>query len=259
MLTKFFTRFTADLNNFSPSPQYYNNWQVAENQCDGYGTNAILESVVKASRSVSKGDALYERDGVTFQHFAENAHLVSALKHIVKKSGRFQVLDFGGSLGSIYRQHRWFLSDFADFAWCVVEQKHFVETGKRMFENNKLKFETSMAAAFKQYQPNIAILSSSLQRMEQPDAVLNEIAQLDIPYLFIDRMPVIQADENRITRSVFPAKACKASYPSWLFAEKAFKTKLQEKYRIIDEFDAEDKDDMLSNNARLMGFFCEKI
>ena len=139
MLTKLFSRFTSDLNSIStPTPHYYSNWQTAENQCDGYATAPVLESIIKASKAVGQGDALYEREGVTFHKFNENNHLLAALQHIVQVEGRFQVLEFGGSLGSLYRQHRWFLSDFTDFTWCVVEQQRFVETGKRLFENNKL-------------------------------------------------------------------------------------------------------------------------
>jgi putative methyltransferase (TIGR04325 family) len=258
MLTKLFSRFATNSNIISPTPQYYSDWQTAEKQCDGYMNNSILDSIVTASRAVNNGKALYERDGVMFQDFGENAHLVSALKHVAKAEGQFQVLDFGGSLGSIYRQHRWFLSDFKEFIWCVVEQKYFAETGKRMFENNKLKFETNISDAFKQYHPNIAVLSSSLQRLERPFDVLEDIGQLDVPYLFVDRMPVIESNENRIIRSVFPAKSCKTSYPSWLFSEAGFKKKLQQRYRIIEEFEVKDKNDLSIHGSRNMGFFCEK-
>ncbi len=255
LINRFASNFTK-----KTSPKYYNTWQSAENQCDGYSTKAILESVVKASRSVAQGDALYERDGVTYRHFAENAHLVSALKHIAKTKGQFQILDFGGSLGSIYRQHRWFLSDFTDFVWCVVEQKTFVETGKKMFENNKLKFESTISDAYTHYKPNVALMSNALQRVENPFDVLEEVAKFDIPYLFIDRTPVIESAENRITRSIFPAKSCHASYPSWLFSEADFKAKLQKNYRIIEEFDMnEDSKNAHLSGTRQLGFFCEKI
>ena len=258
MFTQLFKRFSTDLNSITtPTPPYFNNWQTAQNQSDGYATDPVLASIVKASRTVAQGDALYDRDGVTYHTFAENAHLVAALRHILEKEGRFQVLDFGGSLGSTYRQHRWFLSDMTDFVWCVVEQSPFVETGKRLFENNKLKFDTTISSAFKQYKPNIALLSNALQRIEQPNAVLDELMQLDIPYLFIDQIPTIKGRENRITQSVFPAKKCKSSYPSWLFAEDVFKEKLQQYYRILDEFDANDAQLNL-NGVRHLGFFCEK-
>ena len=259
MLNELISRLASNFTK-KPTTKYYNTWQSAENQCDGYATTAILESVVKASRSVAKGEALYERDGVTYRHFAENAHLVSALRHIAKTEGQFQVLDFGGALGSIYRQHRWFLNDFTDFVWCVVEQKTFVETGKEMFENNKLKFESSISEAYSHYKPNIALMSNALQRVENPFDVLDEVAKFNIPYLFIDRTPVIESAENRITRSIFPAKSCHATYPSWLFSEADFKKKLQKHYRIIDEFDVnEASENVHLSGSRQLGFFCEKI
>jgi hypothetical protein len=56
MLTKLFSRFTSDLNSITtPTPPFYRNWQTAENQCDGFAAPAILESIVSASRTVSRG------------------------------------------------------------------------------------------------------------------------------------------------------------------------------------------------------------
>jgi putative methyltransferase (TIGR04325 family) len=258
MLTKLFSRFTSDLNSIStPTPPYYSNWQTAENQCDGYAAPAILESIVSATRTVSRGDALYDCDGVAYRNFEENTHLVAALRHVLTSEGRFEVLDYGGSLGSLYRQHRWFLSEYSDFNWCVVEQQPFVETGKRLFENKKLKFEASISDACTLFQPNIAVISNALHRQERPFEVLDKIAQLDIPYLFIDQMPIINATESRITQSVFPARHCNASYPSWLFGETIVKEKLQQYYRILNEFDAQNAK-FPSNGTRHLGFFCEK-
>jgi putative methyltransferase (TIGR04325 family) len=257
MLTKLFSRFTSDLNSLTtPIPQYFTNWQTAAHQSDGYATVPVLESIVKASQAVSQGDALYDRDGVRYHTFAENGHLIKALRYVLEEKGHFQVLDYGGALGSLYRQHRWFLSDFADFVWCVVEQKPFVETGKQLFENKKLKFEATIAEAFEMHRPNIVVISHTLQRIEQPFDVLNDIIKLDIPYLFIE-MPLIKAAENRITQSTFPARSCKATYPTWLFAETEFKEKLQQYYRILNEFDANDAHLNL-NGVRHLGFFCEK-
>ncbi len=258
MLTKLFSRFKTDLNSIStPTPHFYSNWQTAEKQCDGYATAPVLESIVKASRAVAQGDALYERDGVTHHSFAENEQLIAALRHVAEAEGRFQVLDFGGSLGSLYRQHRWFLSDFSDFVWCVVEQNSFVETGKRLFENNKLKFEPSIAEACKKYQPNVVVMSNSLQRMERPFEVLEELAKSDMPYLFIEQTPLIQAADNRITQSFFPAKKCKSSYPTWLFAETKFKEKLSQYYQILNEFEATEAH-LSFDGVRPIGFFCKK-
>ncbi len=235
---------------------YFNNWQTAETQCDSYDSDRILATFTDAAIAVQQGDGMFERDGKIYKHYSENFQLVAALKHVSQTEGQFKVLDLGGAFGNVYRQNRWFLPDSNDLIWCVVEKERFVETGKRLFENNKLKFETTIPEAIDRYHPNIAIVSNALQRMEHPFDVLLELAQSDIPYLFIDRTPVVSSGENRITRSILPAVSDNAYYPSWVFSESNFKEKLQQHYRIINEFDmtANPTDD----NRRL-GFFCAKI
>jgi putative methyltransferase (TIGR04325 family) len=249
MLTKLFTRFT------NKQIQYFTNWQTAEKQCDSYDNEAVLKTFANAALAVGRGDAIYDLDGKTFRRFSENAHLVAALRHVSAAEGQFNVLDFGGALGNIYRQHRWFLSNFNDFIWCVVDKEGFVETGRRLFTSHKLKFETTIPQAVKSYKPNIAVMSNTLQRMERPFDLLNELVEADIPYLFIDRTPVITSLDNRITCSTYPAVSAETAFPSWHFSEEAFKAALQKKYRIITEFNADDK----NLNTRHMGFFCQKI
>jgi putative methyltransferase (TIGR04325 family) len=250
MLTKLFTNFF----NTNDEIKYYKNWQDSNKESTGYDNDAVLESFLKAAIAVGKGSALYESDGKTYNHFADNAHLVSALQHVKKAEGKFQVLNFGGALGGIYRQHRWFLSDFTDFVWCVVDKDRFVEKGKVLFTNNKLKFAFSIKESIDLYQPNIAVLSNVLHRMECPFGVLDELAQSTIPYVFIDLIPVISKAENRVTRSFLPAVNEKTSYPSWHFSEALIKKKLQENYHILGEFDIKDK----KLTTRHVGFFCQK-
>jgi putative methyltransferase (TIGR04325 family) len=249
MLIKLITRF---LN----KTEYFKNWQTAEKQCDSYDSDKILATFADAGLAVEKGAGLFERDGKIYRHYSENTQLVAALKYVNEEKGRFQVLDFGGAFGNIYRQNRWFLPNSSDYIWCVVEQERFVETGKRLFENQKLKFESTIPDAVERYHPNIAVMSNALQRMEHPFDVLDELAKSDIPYLFIDRTPVISSSENLITRSTLPAVSDNTYYPTWVFSESDFKKKLQTHYRIINEFDMDNKN--IEDNRRL-GFFCEKI
>jgi putative methyltransferase (TIGR04325 family) len=250
MLTKLLSNFF----NKNEEIKYYKDWQASDNESTGYDNDAVLETFIKAALAVGKGNALYECDGKTYNHFADNGHLVSALQHMKKTEGKFQVLDFGGALGGVYRQHRWFLSDFTDFVWCVVDKGRFVEKGRVLFTNNKLKFASSIKEAVDLYQPNIAVLSNVLQRMECPFGVLEELAQSAIPYVFIDFIPVISHAENRVTRSFLPAVNDKTAYPSWHFSETLLRKKLQENYRILNEFDIKDK----KLTTRNVGFFCQK-
>ena len=236
--------------------QYYTSWQTAEKACDSsYDDAAVLKTFTNAALAIGNGDGIYDRDGRVHRSFSENAHLVAALRHVTNTQGQFNVLDFGGALGSMYRQHRWSLDKFGDFTWCVVDQAPYVETGKRLFTSNKLKFEPTIPKAVASYQPNIALMSNVLQRVEHPFAILNELAASDIPYLFIDRTPIIRSVNNLITCGTLPAVSEKNTFPAWHFSEAAFKQALQTKYRIINEFNTESKD----TNVRHVGFFCEKI
>jgi putative methyltransferase (TIGR04325 family) len=237
---------------------YFPNWQTAQKQCDSYDSDRIVKTLEDAGLAVEQGGAMFERDGKIFRYYSENIPLVAAIKHVIVAKGSFHVLDFGGAFGNNYRQNRWFLPRSPDYIWCVVEKEQFVERGRRLFAGQKLKFETTIPEAINQYHPNIVVISNVLQRMEHPFDVINELAQTDIPYLFIDRTPVISNCENRITRSSLPAVSDSTYYPTWVFSESEFKKKLQEHYRIINEFDMDSKQEKKAENRRL-GFFCEKI
>jgi putative methyltransferase (TIGR04325 family) len=240
---------------FTKPKEYFTSWQIAEKACDKYDEAVVLNTFINAALAVGKGDAIYDRDGIIHRRFAENPHLIAALQHVSNTEGQFKVLDFGGALGNIYRQHRWSLERFGDFTWCVVDQKQFVETGKRLFTSNKLKFEPTIPEAVASYQPNIAVMSNVLQRVEHPFDVVTELAQANITYLFIDRTPVITSQNNQVTRGTLHAVGENMSFPAWHFSEVAFKKALQTKYRIINEFDDESRE----KNVRHIGFFCEKI
>ncbi len=250
MFTELLTRFIK-----KTEVEYFSNWQDATIKCLDYDAEAVVKTFAKAATAVEHGEAIFEQDGRTYHRFSNNTHLIAALSHVSTKEGHFQVLDFGGALGSMYRQHRFFLARFNDFIWCVVDQECFVRTGSLLFSTKKLKFENTISDAVSRYKPNIAVMSSALQRLESPFDVLNEVAALDIPYLFIDRTPVNACNEDRITRGRLTFKNSSATFPAWQFSEAAFKAALQQKYRIINEFDADSK----ASNARQVGFFCEKI
>jgi putative methyltransferase (TIGR04325 family) len=239
----------------SKPKEYYTTWQSAEKVCKRYDDADVVKTFTDAALAIGNGDGVYDRDGKVHASFSENAHLIAALRHVSNTQGQLQVLDFGGALGSMYRQHRWSLDKFSNFTWCVVDQERFVETGRRLFTSNKLKFEPTIPQAVATYQPNIAVMSNILQRIENPFDVLNEMAKSNITYLFIDRTPVITASNNRITRVTLPALKEEGCFPTWHFSEAEFKQALQSKYRIINEFNSDSKEE----NVRHVGFFCEKI
>lgn len=104
----------------------YSSWSVVKNECSGYEAANILNTVKSSVIKVRNGEAVYERDSVLFDEVTYSPHLIEVLESSIN-NGKLHVVDFGGSLGSSYFQHRNLFQDLIDFRWSVVEQSHFVE------------------------------------------------------------------------------------------------------------------------------------
>ena len=232
----------------------YKTWQSAVADCEGYDAAPILERVLTAARAVQNGEAEYERDGFLFYEKHEIDNLTFGLNKVVDEYEQLSVLDFGGSLASLYHQHSDFLSQFPIINWCVVEQKHFVDVGKKEFETETLKFEYSIEEAVEKYKPNIMLISSVLQYLENPYLWLDEIVKHKIPYLWIDRTPFSDRKTDWILKQIVHPKVYKATYPVYILSLLKFKNYIQQYYSVITEFSAHDNINQLECQFR--GIFC---
>ena len=149
------------------------NWQAAQATCGGYDSNEIIEKVRASALKVKNGEAAFERDSVLFFEEENDENLLKCLEKVANSlqkgensdftEGVLRVVDFGGSLGSTYFQHQKALKKYPNLIWCVVEQPHFVEIGKREFETENLYFEYTLQAAFERFKPHFFLLNSVLQ------------------------------------------------------------------------------------------------
>ena len=191
----------------------------------GYESNEIFEKVYQASLEVKKGKFLYERDGELFQEENFRWPVISSILHeanLLENSQSFHVLDFGGSLGSFYNQHKKLLGNIQKLRWSIVEQPHFVKKGKEEFENIILKFYDNIEDCTVNSLPNIILLSSVIQYIEEPFKVLNQLIRTNAEIFIIDRTPFI-LEENDIVKLQHLSKDLGGfTYPSWFFSEKSF-------------------------------------
>lgn len=217
----------------------YKNWQEAQNASTGYNTDEILQKVRTSLLKVKKGEAVYERDSVLFDEIKYSWPLLSGLMYAVAKSnGVLHVMDFGGSLGSTYFQNKKFLDGLSDVSWNVVEQKHFVEIGKKEFEDNRLKFYEDAKKCLSVTDVNILVLSSVLQYIEKPYALLDELLQFNFKFILVDRTPF--ASKETITIQNVHPLVYTASYPCWFFEEKKFLNYLHKHYTLVESFNGAD-------------------
>ncbi len=118
----------------------YDSWDEASDDCIGYDSDTIWHKVIDAVNKVRSGEAAFERDGFAFAQPHYNYPVVAFLLQLFLEERKLYVLDFGGSLGSMYYQHKDIFSYISDFRWNIVEQKHVVEYGKENLEDDRLWF-----------------------------------------------------------------------------------------------------------------------
>lgn len=218
----------------------FSDWASARNAASGYDEELLFDRLAHAARAVKAGTAAWEQDGVTLDQIPPDFPLFAALSRVaLAKSGQLTVLDFGGALGSSYFQCREFLSDVQELNWAIVEQARLVEIGQREIAHDALAFFPSIEAALTIRHPDVALLSSVLQYLEEPWVLLEKIIATNIPYLIIDRHPCSFTREL-ITVQVIPPALYPASYPSWLFDCPHMLARLEEHYRLLATWEGKD-------------------
>jgi putative methyltransferase (TIGR04325 family) len=224
----------------------YKTWQAAVADCDGYDAEGIFQKVYQASLKVRNGEAAYERDGHVFYEKEDNIFLKECLEKVLNTEGGLRVLDFGGALGSTYYQHQDFLKK-ETIEWAIVEQKPFVDLGKRDFETENLHFYESIEAATEAISPNVILFSSVLQYLDDPNFWIQKVASLKIPYIILDLTVVVKdVYQDRITKQIVPPQLYKASYACRLMGEKRLKALLDTFYTLEKDETAHYRNNILS-------------
>lgn len=219
----------------------YASWSDASQAATGYDTDEILRRVTDATRQVVDGKAAYERDSVLFAQPAYSYPILAALlRAAALNHGRLRVIDFGGSLGSTYRQNRRFLDGLTQLQWCVVEQAHFVEAGQREFTTDVLTFARTLQAVPWWGQPCVVLLSSVLQYLEDPRQLLETLAASGATSLVIDRTPMALSERDRLCVQTVPAQIYRASYPCRIFSKARLLELLDGHWKLVSVFACEE-------------------
>ena len=199
---------------------HYVTWEDAAKLCTGYDTNNIIEKVKESSLKVKNGDAVFERDSVLFYDKQYSWPLLAILLRISsEQNGRLHILDFGGSLGSTYTQNKDFLSVVNNFNWSIVEQPHYVSIGKKLFEDQFLKFYDTVSECLTERNCNVFLISSVLQYLEFPIILLDQILNYNFEYIILDRTSFVTSEIDLLTIQHVSPDIFTASLPCWFFNE----------------------------------------
>jgi len=241
----------------------FENWESAAAVCSGYSAQNIIAKVLSSTEFVLANPEFVERDGVVLEKSHPPFHLLWVLEKVLREFGELNVLDFGGALGSHYRQVRQYLPDAAKVNWVVVEQESYVKIGRR-FETNELKFTASIQDCISTgYQPNIIVLSGVLQYLSKMSFHILQIGELSAKYLFIDRTPMLESDGTAFVIQRVPESIYKAMYPAILQGKQQYRELLHKKWARIVEWESSEalpwvKKESI-NTVQFHGMFLEKL
>jgi putative methyltransferase (TIGR04325 family) len=231
----------------------YPSWDAAAQASGGYDSKKILLKVKESLLKVKRGHAIYERDSVLFDK-KEYSPVILAGLLLARERDSLSVIDFGGSLGTTYFQNKGILDKIKKVSWNIIEQRNFVECGKKYFQDEKLKFYEDFGQCLKKEQPNILILSNVLQYLENPKEFVKEILNMGFEYILIDRTPVVKGCDRLTVQKVNP-KIYEASYPCWFFNEDSLISHFLGRYDLVEEFNCPDNSNIPSE---FKGFILKK-
>jgi len=215
----------------------YASWAEARacaTQADGA---AHLRRVCQAAREVTEGRAAWDRDGVAFAEPDVHVPLLAALRRIAERSdGRLDLVDFGGGLGSGWRQHKAALADLKQVRWRVVELPEVVAVGTRDFADTVLSFHDSLEAAMGANVPNAILLSSVLPYLERPQEPLAWAASKGFGDVIVDRTPFVVSGGERIAVQHTPPSLGGGSHPCRIFSRASFLGAWSQDYELVAEW-----------------------
>ncbi len=234
----------------------FNSWKDAEKASGSYNSNVITQKVIEAATAVKKGKANFERDSVLFYKPDFNFSLVALLYKINNSTHGFSVVDFGGSLGSLYYQHLHLIEEMNLVNWTVVELPGIVKAGKEQFESNTLRFYDNFKSVEKIGSVNLVIFSAVLHYLENPSEIINQVLSISPNWIYIDRTPFTKEAENRIVIQKVPPEIYKATYPCWFFNQELLLKPFLSKYDVVVEFDSLDYSPYIK--AEFKGFWLKR-
>ena len=257
----FFNRVIKRLTNSRPyflGP--YDSWLDAKKQSRGYDDPAILDKVFFGAINVRFGRIPYERDSVVFQEIQYSWQLLTTLLLSASTNeGNLSVLDFGGGLGTSYFQNIKFLKNLIKVHWGIVEQRNFVEVGKRYMEDNSLKFYLSVDDFLNVDVPQIALFSSVLQYLEFPYDVINSIKKFKPRFIVLDRTIVNATTQDSIYIQQVPDTVYFASYPCRSFSEKNILNSFSPEYSLMVKFESLPFPILSKISSSFSGYILERV
>ncbi len=108
--------------------------------------------------------------------------------------------------------------------------------GRENFENAELRFFTTLDDALRAGKPDVVLLSSVLQYLERPYALLEELGRLEGAALVVDRTPCAESSRDLLSVQTVPSEIYRGSYPCWIFSRDRLEAALAKRHSMVASF-----------------------
>ena len=149
-------------------------------------------------------------------------------KYSNEKNKEIKILDYGGSMGSLYFQYRSKIKN--NFIWSIIEQKKYVDEGLKNFKEDKLNFFYNIKDYKNLHNVDIVLISSSLQYIENYQEIILKLIDLKPTYILFLRTPYSKKKNDEIYIQKPLKHIYKSTYPSWIFSYDNFLNIMQKNY-----------------------------
>lgn len=205
------SRFTGNFASF----------EEATHASTGYNADLVLAKTREAAAAARDGKCRWERDAMMSDEETLPWSLLACLSRalVLKGDKRLTILDFGGSLGSLYRWCKPYFAPEFQVYWRVVELANHVEAGRAEFEDEYLRFYYSVEEALQHGLPDVLLISGSLHYLKDPEAELARMVSHAFPHVILDRILLWDRPVNQLTVQKVPREIYDASYPAWFLSK----------------------------------------
>ena len=236
----------------------YKSWNDALVHCKGYDDKDILNKVIQSTQKVKSGETAYERDGILFDSIEYSWQVLAGILWVAtRNSGCLCVLDMGGSLGTTYFQNNKFLNEINLSSWYIVDQIHFVKAGRASIQNEILRFHDSIENCLNECDPNVIIISNSLQYMPDPQTTMDSVTNIGADAIIFDRTIINNSKSNKLyVQHATPLIG--GSYPCYTFSEKWLINKMKKNYYLVESFDSHLFPESTKIDSALKGYIFSK-
>lgn len=220
----------------------YRNFNEALAGSSGYADPAISAQLLAATRSVLCGTGTYTQDGKVFKAAPPPQYALSGLLLAAARSRRpLSVLDVGGGLASHYLRWKPFLSRLELSAWDIVEQESVVASGQSLFgDDERVHFHRQIEDVPEQ--PDVALLSSVLQYLGEPEKMLQATVAKSPTLIIVDRTPSMAAGKpiHLVQHNPGIQGSPRHSYPITVFPREWLADRLGREYDLVTAFPSPD-------------------